>query len=201
MVRSEKQRPRTLGEAVAELKRDPWHSVHLVVNGIEIEMRTPSSGEVIRGALDQANLGNRIAAIGPWSAAQRSSIENGIWLCATCARRIDAEPSTCTVDVLNSWKQTHEDDVRRLVGRRPDELPALPELPVEDRYLDQKGIRQTPADAGRTIAVCYRHEAETKVGLGEAAFIVDPDTSKGPVRLVRGNPYGEDLVYIAVPAK
>jgi hypothetical protein len=135
------------------------------------------------------------------SAAQRSSIENGIWLCATCARRIDAEPSTCTVDVLNNWKQTHEEDVRRSVGRRPDELPALPELPVEDRYLDQKGIRQKLADAGRTIAVCYRHEAETKVGLGEAAFIVDPDTSKGPVRLVRGNPYGEDLVYIAVPAK
>ena len=66
--------------------------------------------------------------------------------------------------------------------------------------IDQKGIRQKLADAGYTIAVCYRHEAETKIGLGEAAFVVDPDTSKGPVRLVRGNPYGEDLVYIAVPA-
>jgi hypothetical protein len=66
VARPEKQRPKTLDEAVAELKRDPSHPIRLVVDGIEIEMRTPANADVILGALDQANLGDRIAAIGPW---------------------------------------------------------------------------------------------------------------------------------------
>jgi len=66
MARPEKERPRTLDEAVAELKRDPSHPIRLVVDGIEIELRSASSAGVIPGALDQANLGDRIAAIGPW---------------------------------------------------------------------------------------------------------------------------------------
>jgi hypothetical protein len=36
---SEKHRPTTLEEAVAELNRDPAHPVRLVVDGIEIELR------------------------------------------------------------------------------------------------------------------------------------------------------------------
>ncbi len=51
---------------MAELKRDPAHPVRLVVDGIEIEMRRPPTTDVIPGAVDQSNLGDRIAAIGPW---------------------------------------------------------------------------------------------------------------------------------------
>jgi hypothetical protein len=38
----------------------------LVVDGIEIELRRPPETGVIQGAVDQSNLGDRIAAIGPW---------------------------------------------------------------------------------------------------------------------------------------
>lgn len=51
---------------MAELKRNPAHSVRLVVDGIEIELRRPPAGGAIQGAVDQSNLGDRIAAIGPW---------------------------------------------------------------------------------------------------------------------------------------
>lgn len=51
---------------MAELKRDPAHPVRVVVDGIEIELRRPPEAGVIRGAVDQSNLGDRIAAIGPW---------------------------------------------------------------------------------------------------------------------------------------
>jgi hypothetical protein len=50
---------------VAELKRDPAHPVRLVVHGMEIELRRPPES-VVRGPVDQSNLGDRIAAIGPW---------------------------------------------------------------------------------------------------------------------------------------
>ena len=36
----------------------------VVVDGIEIELRRPSESGVIQGAVDQSNLGDRIAAIG-----------------------------------------------------------------------------------------------------------------------------------------
>jgi len=51
---------------VAELKRDPAHPVRLVVDNIEIELRRLPESGVIRGAVDQSNLGDRIAALGPW---------------------------------------------------------------------------------------------------------------------------------------
>lgn len=133
------------------------------------------------------------------SAGERASIENGIWLCANCARIVDGDAATYTVAVLQEWRRKHEEEVRRSIGRLPDEPSKLPELPVEERYLDQKGIRQKLSADGFTIMVNYRHQANTKVGLGEADFIVDPDTPEGPVRLVLGNTSGEDLVFLAIP--
>ena len=66
MARSGKERPRTLEEAIAELKRDPAHPIRLMIDGFEIEVRRPPEPEVIPGVVDQSHLGDRIAAIGPW---------------------------------------------------------------------------------------------------------------------------------------
>jgi hypothetical protein len=66
VARPEKHRPRTIEEAVAELKRDPAHPIRLMLDGIEVEIRRPPEAVVIQGVVDQSNLGDRIAAIGPW---------------------------------------------------------------------------------------------------------------------------------------
>ena len=58
---------------MAELKRNPAHRVRLVVDGMEIELRRPPASGVIQGAVDQSNLGDLIAAIGPW---QRESTDD-----------------------------------------------------------------------------------------------------------------------------
>ena len=39
---------------------------------------------------------------------ERSSIENGIWLCRSCARMIDSDESIYTVELLKSWKYAAE---------------------------------------------------------------------------------------------
>ncbi len=104
-------------------------------------------------------------------------------------------------ETLLAWKRLHEDEVRRSIGRLPDHPARMPELAVEERYLDQRGIRQKLEETGFTGAACYRYDANTRIGLGEADYVVDPDTVQGPVRLVCGNPYGEDLVFVAVPRK
>ena len=39
---------------------------------------------------------------------QRSSIENGIWLCQTCSKIIDSDEKKYTVEVLKDWKSKAE---------------------------------------------------------------------------------------------
>jgi hypothetical protein len=65
VAQPERRSPRTLEEAVAELRRDPSTRVYLVVDGIEVEVRRAEPA-VMAGAVDQSNLGDRIAALGPW---------------------------------------------------------------------------------------------------------------------------------------
>lgn len=42
------------------------------------------------------------------SSEYRSSVQNGIWLCQTCAKLIDSDPSQFTKEILLVWKQVAE---------------------------------------------------------------------------------------------
>jgi len=50
------------------------------------------------------------------SSDQRSSIENGIWLCSRCATLIDRDVVRFTVEALQAWKREHESYVERNIG-------------------------------------------------------------------------------------
>ena len=52
--------PMTLDEAVAELRRDPLHSVHARVDGLEVELRVVSADECLAVAEDV------LGGAGPW---------------------------------------------------------------------------------------------------------------------------------------
>lgn len=43
---------------------------------------------------------------------QRTSIENGIWLCQTCAKLVDNDAERYTVDLLRKWKVLAEESAR-----------------------------------------------------------------------------------------
>ena len=49
---------------------------------------------------------------------ERSSIDNGIWLCQNCAHLIDADPAAYPVELLHRWKQETENSARASLGRR-----------------------------------------------------------------------------------
>jgi hypothetical protein len=54
---------------------------------------------------------------------QRRSIENGIWLCQTCAKLIDNDVSAFTIGVLREWKVLSESRARdELLGITPEDL-------------------------------------------------------------------------------
>lgn len=52
------------------------------------------------------------------SPEQRSSYENGIWLCRNCAAMIDRDEDYYTVDMLHMWKQLAELEASKYYGKR-----------------------------------------------------------------------------------
>lgn len=52
------------------------------------------------------------------TAEERSSVENGIWLCQNCAHLIDVDPERYPVTMLDAWKEQTETEARASIGRR-----------------------------------------------------------------------------------
>ena len=65
------------------------------------------------------------------SADERSSAENGIWLCQNCTHLIDTDPGKYPIELLYRWKRQTESEARASIGRRSgmssDELLLLSE--------------------------------------------------------------------------
>ena len=51
---------------------------------------------------------------------QRSSIQNGIWLCQNCSKLVDSDPRTYPVELLLAWREAAENQARK-------ELEGMPE--------------------------------------------------------------------------
>lgn len=59
------------------------------------------------------------------SPEQRSSAENGIWLCQSCAKLVDNDPVRFTVEILKKWKIAAEADARNRVGKTAAPSPGV----------------------------------------------------------------------------
>ncbi len=78
-------------------------------------------------------LGAHIAAAAPggprydgrMSPEERSSVENGLWLCSNCHDQVDKDTHTFTTAKLHEIKRQHEIRVRKEIGR--------PSRPVSDQ--------------------------------------------------------------------
>ncbi|MGB3519025.1 MAG: hypothetical protein WBA43_21400 [Elainellaceae cyanobacterium] len=59
------------------------------------------------------------------SSQQRKSPENGIWLCQNCAKLVDNDPSSYTLERLNHWKRTAEREaIHEIEGRTLSSIPS-----------------------------------------------------------------------------
>ena len=58
------------------------------------------------------------------SPKERQSIGNGIWLCQSCAKLVDADENRYTVSALRVWKENAEDRSSRLLSIRGAGRPA-----------------------------------------------------------------------------
>ena len=91
------------------------------------------------------------------SAEQRSSIENGIWLCQNCSKLVDSDPLTYPVEVLQSWKTLAENRAR---AELEGQLVETEEPQVEQGWLCPYCGSTVPH--GRTV--CLGCKAEVVYG-------------------------------------
>src|SRR3546814_567913 len=54
--------------------------------------------------------------------AERSDITNGIWLCRNCHKMVDADEGRFPAELLFAWRQSHERDILKSIGRKSDLL-------------------------------------------------------------------------------
>lgn len=82
---------------------------------------------------------------------QRSSIDNGIWLCQTCAKLVDNDPARYTAGALNTWKINSEaSTLRDVLG--DEELSYYP-LPPMATHTPLPHIHEMPYDEARSRLV------------------------------------------------
>jgi hypothetical protein len=68
---------------------------------------------------------------------QRASIENAIWLCQNCAKLVDSDKNSYTVDILRRWKRQAEDTAKQELESNEIHLPTQ----IQVKFTTQKVIR------------------------------------------------------------
>jgi hypothetical protein len=69
---------------------------------------------------------------------QRRHISNGIWLCRSCARKIDTDEARFPVELLHGWKREHERAIRE--GRLYSQtVTAMSQVTISYPWLETNG--------------------------------------------------------------
>lgn len=80
---------------------------------------------------------------GGLSAAERSHITNGIWLCGSCGRLVDTNTGGAfSGSLLRSWKDLHEHRIRLEQGGQSQPFGWVQTLEVSSHYILQPGVLQ-----------------------------------------------------------
>lgn len=112
-------------------------------------VRTVGASRKVRGAVNNVGKASHIVAASPggprsnptMAPAALRSFDNGIWLCSTCADKVDNDPTTYTVELLHEWKHAAEDRSRRSVG-----LPVAPATQsIHEQLTRQLSLLRDPA--------------------------------------------------------
>lgn len=107
---------------------------------------------------------------------ERSSINNGIWLCQICARLIDVDPLKYPVELLQQWKRAAEDAAERERGH----APLCPrEFALMKTALFKSPIGRSVSTVVADIARLSIHELEAK----DPRFSVNVEYIAGVTRI------------------
>jgi hypothetical protein len=130
---------------------------------------------------------------------QRSHISNGIWLCKECARKIDLDEKHYIEDLLQRWKNEHEDYIAK--GKSA-------ETPTREVKVSDGGIGSIIQNAGSGIGLDVTHNGKGSAeritvegeGIGEIITNTGPGIGKRVSKTGEGSA-SESRVIINKPVQ
>ena len=113
---------------------------------------------------------------------QRSSIENGMWLCENCGKLIDNDKTSFTIEVLKEWKETAEKEALLAIGKT--KVLETPKVNwVNNFYPEKAGITQELTAQGYKSHWVNANREVEKVKLEGWEYVVDTDSDGSTARL------------------
>jgi hypothetical protein len=107
------------------------------------------------------------------SQEQRRSLDNGIWLCQTCAKLIDSDVTAFTPAVLQSWKRQAEADARLRLGKATNAAGSLHRFSEEEIEL-----LINAADRGEFVILSSDQTGKwVRAGASDFVNIDDPEVA------------------------
>ena len=121
---------------------------------------------------------------------QRSSAENGVWLCQTDAKLIDNDPVRYTVDLLRVWKRDAERHALDHIGRTERKPPEKATLLNESLSSQREAIRRKVAIARihachPSLTICVTNRSGFAVSV-KSASLWHSQNGQRPKRLNHG---------------
>ncbi len=153
------------------------------------------------------------------SPEQRTSAENGIWLCQVCAKLIDNDPIRFTIEKLRDWKKRGEERARRAIecGPDPDEPGALlVRIPITSFWFmsqdaaggQARSVRQGARWIQCWVVAKFFNPRERNVGLmdillvflKEGVELLEVIPGEHTDRVVHGTAYWPDTETLTLPS-
>lgn len=128
--------------------------------------------------------------------AERSHIDNGIWLCGTHATLIDRDEVTYPIERLQQIRRDHEDRRKAAIGKPSSNVTPEAALFAIGPDLVCLGVTETVADGEWSFAI--NHYVAGDFGL-LAQFIADFDAAPTSHRFVLSNGLGDGRTLSAAP--
>jgi hypothetical protein len=129
---------------------------------------------------------------------QRAGISNGIWLCQTCAKKIDDDEARYTTPLLLSWKEAAEQIAFANIGRPFSNQSTVVDKWVNISYPEKAGITEQLTNEGySTYWAAANRESELVDLEGWKVVLVDQlDGTKAQLKIQDIPAVGGHLVFL-----
>jgi len=156
--------------------------------------RVPTSGPTDAGGVNNTGVAAHITAAsegGPrfeesLSREKRKSIENGIWLCSSCAKMIDGDTAKYTVNLINNWKRKAEAEAEQEQGKKlPSKSDAIDTLTTaltgaSKTYIQEMIPNVHKATKESLERIDPNYNIETSYINGQTSFKIIPKGTEPP---------------------